>query len=282
MSFVESAPNPEVVGLDYFGARYFSAAQGRFTSPDPANAGVSLTDPESWNAYAYVRNSPLRFVDPHGLSPTCILDGLETDCGLARGLASSGAATGCPGNVCEGWGSNGRGQIAYLRYSADAAGNGSYNPITTAEPDPALPANQIYRAFLLAARFGSNAIDPNAPVAVTVRYVGSTYNVQIPNDLTNIDLTSSEGFKDPLRFVHNGLDSYYMGAANLATVDPGHVVADPGGIEAHYDSFGPYNPLHEAFEWLPALVFNTRAQADAPTSSTRTQWLCSINGGCHQ
>jgi RHS repeat-associated protein len=80
-------------GLDYFGARYFSAAQGRWTSPDPYNAilvqqGMEagglpseavasvfddyLENPQNWNRYAYVRNSPLRLFDPTGEAP---LDG---------------------------------------------------------------------------------------------------------------------------------------------------------------------------------------------------------------
>jgi len=55
-------------GLDYFGARYYSGAQGRFTSPDPVFASAAhLTDPQMWNAYAYVRNNPLRLTDPTGL-----------------------------------------------------------------------------------------------------------------------------------------------------------------------------------------------------------------------
>ncbi len=53
-------------GLDYFGARYYGAALGRFASPDPANAGAHYEDPQSWNAYAYVRNSPLALIDPDG------------------------------------------------------------------------------------------------------------------------------------------------------------------------------------------------------------------------
>jgi len=53
-------------GLDYFGARYFSGAQGRFTIPDPSPDGISVTDPQSWNLYSYVRNRPLRFVDVGG------------------------------------------------------------------------------------------------------------------------------------------------------------------------------------------------------------------------
>ena len=35
-------------GLDFIQARYYSASFGRFTSPDPGNAGVDLTDPKSW------------------------------------------------------------------------------------------------------------------------------------------------------------------------------------------------------------------------------------------
>jgi RHS repeat-associated protein len=36
-------------GLDYFGARYLSSAQGRFTSPDPMSAGAEVASPQSWN-----------------------------------------------------------------------------------------------------------------------------------------------------------------------------------------------------------------------------------------
>jgi hypothetical protein len=35
-------------GLDYFGARYYSGAQGRFTSPDKPFADQHLSDPQSW------------------------------------------------------------------------------------------------------------------------------------------------------------------------------------------------------------------------------------------
>jgi RHS repeat-associated protein len=54
-------------GLDYFGARYYSSTQGRFTSVDPENAGAAIFHPQSWNGYAYSLNNPLRFIDPDGL-----------------------------------------------------------------------------------------------------------------------------------------------------------------------------------------------------------------------
>ena len=54
-------------GLDYFGARYMSSAQGRFTSVDPLMASSHTSNPQSWNRYAYALNNPLRFVDPNGM-----------------------------------------------------------------------------------------------------------------------------------------------------------------------------------------------------------------------
>lgn len=53
-------------GLDYFGARYFSGAQGRFTSPDKPFADQDTHDPQSWNLYSYTRNNPLKYVDRTG------------------------------------------------------------------------------------------------------------------------------------------------------------------------------------------------------------------------
>jgi hypothetical protein len=42
--------------------------QGRWPSPDPAGlAAVDPANPQSWNRYAYVMNSPEDFVDPLGL-----------------------------------------------------------------------------------------------------------------------------------------------------------------------------------------------------------------------
>jgi RHS repeat-associated protein len=54
-------------GLDDFGARYYSSAMGRFTSPDPLLNSGKPWDPQSWNRYSYVRNNPLARIDPTGL-----------------------------------------------------------------------------------------------------------------------------------------------------------------------------------------------------------------------
>ena len=62
-------------GLDYFGARYMSAAQGRFTSPDSPFADQFTSNPQSWNLYSYTRNNPLKYVDPDGQSVRICITG---------------------------------------------------------------------------------------------------------------------------------------------------------------------------------------------------------------
>jgi RHS repeat-associated protein len=54
-------------GVDYFEARYLRSGVGRFTTIDPVYTWKeNLVDPQRWNRYAYVRNNPLKFVDPDG------------------------------------------------------------------------------------------------------------------------------------------------------------------------------------------------------------------------
>jgi RHS repeat-associated protein len=50
--------------LDYFLARYYSSMQGRFTSPDSYSG--RLVSPQTLNLYSYVRNNPLKYIDPDG------------------------------------------------------------------------------------------------------------------------------------------------------------------------------------------------------------------------
>jgi len=53
-------------GNDYFGARYYSSAMGRWMSPDKPFADQHPSNPQSWNLYEYGRNNPLRNIDPNG------------------------------------------------------------------------------------------------------------------------------------------------------------------------------------------------------------------------
>jgi RHS repeat-associated protein len=84
--------------------------QGRWPSPDPA--GISATqieDPQTWNRYAYVRNSPLNMTDPTGLCSH-----LET---RSDETVTSGCYTGYPGGG--GSGGDGSEASAELAYEAE-------------------------------------------------------------------------------------------------------------------------------------------------------------------
>jgi RHS repeat-associated protein len=122
-------------GWDYFLARYYSPAQGRFTSPDEFPGGIvdpftgqhvgqpgplpyaDITDPQTLNKYAYVRNNPLRYTDP---------DGHCTDV-LTCGIALGEAAAALGGYVTAAAGGAVGGLIVYLASPA-VGGSGGPSP----------------------------------------------------------------------------------------------------------------------------------------------------------
>ncbi len=68
--------------LDYFGARHYGSTMGRFMAPDDVRNDSHPLDPQSWDEYVYVRDNPLRYVDPTGeasMSDSCYATG--TGCG---------------------------------------------------------------------------------------------------------------------------------------------------------------------------------------------------------
>ncbi len=54
-------------GLDYFGARYYASAHGRWMSVDPS-LGFSSNNPQRLNLYSFVLNNPVNSVDRGGRS----------------------------------------------------------------------------------------------------------------------------------------------------------------------------------------------------------------------
>ena len=60
--------------LDYAGNRYYDNVTGRFIMADPylANSGGpgNMSDPQSWNRYAYTRGDPVNRLDPWGTCDT--------------------------------------------------------------------------------------------------------------------------------------------------------------------------------------------------------------------
>lgn len=105
-SFTGEEGTADTVSDEYdFLARKLHSSQGRWISPDPAGLNAAdLTNPQSWNLYAYVTNDPLSSIDPLGLVKLCppgsgpgtVNSDGTTNCGTGGGwwdLALEGGAS---------------------------------------------------------------------------------------------------------------------------------------------------------------------------------------------
>lgn len=148
----EQDTTTSVGGLYDFSAREYAPRQGRWISPDPAGMkAVDPSNPQSWNRYAYVSDSPLTVTDPSGLCPHCdhdyghymavesthsmecgfwctgyngagasyTLNGMPVSGQVAQGWLSSDSAAACPSS-CSGFSNKGN----YVQYVA-TAGSGA-------------------------------------------------------------------------------------------------------------------------------------------------------------
>ena len=81
--------------------RRYQVNWSRFAQPDPYDGSYSLTDPQSFNRYAYVQNDPVNFVDPSGLqmAAMCGAEFSFHDCGGGGGFW--GGSGGFGGHVAE-------------------------------------------------------------------------------------------------------------------------------------------------------------------------------------
>jgi RHS repeat-associated protein len=77
--------------LDYFGARYYSNALGRFASPDALLTTLRQEDPQTLNRYSYTLDNPLRYNDPTGLYEEDVHRDLTTVLAMAAGFDANTA-----------------------------------------------------------------------------------------------------------------------------------------------------------------------------------------------
>ena len=84
------AQNRNYVGQLYdYGARFYSPVTGRFTSADSIIPQAG--DPQGFNRYTYVNNSPLQYADPTGHCPMCVTAAIGAVAGAAIGAVMAAA-----------------------------------------------------------------------------------------------------------------------------------------------------------------------------------------------
>jgi RHS repeat-associated protein len=165
-------------GLDYFGARYSSSIQGRFTSVDPLLESAEREMPQSWNRYSYVLNNPLAYTDPTG-----------------EIWVRSG------GNIV--WFSQERWdeEISKLK---DSDGNAVYTPLTSSEME-------------FNTNFGRVRLNPNGPDADAAPDSDAYYGFSIVGDnKTDYSVALAAGIAIGVRRGRNPL--LMAGGAAIATI----------------------------------------------------------------
>ncbi|HEV2416452.1 MAG TPA: RHS repeat-associated core domain-containing protein [Terriglobia bacterium] len=284
-----------VTGLDQAMLRTYSSSINRWLTPDPARlSAVDPSNPQSWNAYAFTFDRPTTLTDPNGLTPCPAVYSSEM-AWQGNGPAGPSGSGECDGTSNDPTGpgpvtidANGdplspdiaEGEASYAsNFGWQVQGSlygRSYNqffPSLDAYFNwrtnlAALTQNQAYRAYLLACKYATTACS-GINDSVLISRTGVTINVQLPGNLANVAELESNGYQDPLDSFHNGNPSWYIGLLGLFGFGEGHVVADPNGIQDHYDDFGPLDPLHELIQ-VPLGVFKS-----PPVPIT-----CSFVGGC--
>ena len=133
--FTGKQEEPEL-GLQYFGARWYSPTMARFTTMDPKSELEGITGNTTYfNRYAYANNNPYKYMDPDGRAVETGWDILN----VAIGLGSLGA------NIASG---------NWVGAAVDAAGL-VYDVAATAVPG--LPAGA--GMYLKLGRAGDKALD---------------------------------------------------------------------------------------------------------------------------
>jgi hypothetical protein len=121
-------------------------AQGRWLVPDPAGlAAVDLTNPQTWNRYAYVANNPLSRIDPFGLFMSTAPPPPEPPSGC-------GEDAGLPDWTClafEGWPGWGTGQSFWCMMMGGcpggSGGSGGGGGSATVPPSENTPFRPVLR-----------------------------------------------------------------------------------------------------------------------------------------
>jgi len=185
------------IGLYFYNARFYDSALGRFVSAD--SVVPNTYDPQDWDRYSYVHNSPINFTDPTGHDCEAERGWLDEPCGSGANLEGPFVTSAVSDNPAE-----------------DGIGT-----VTTANI-PQQNSSNVTSEDLYA--FGGSTTGPRAPRAGTDIPVNGNGNVvpqQLPNpmgassfgDVNNAPLTgpywkipSGTDLPDGLQVVADGVD----------------------------------------------------------------------------
>ena len=255
----------DTVGGDYdFLFRQYAPGEGRWLVPDPAGLGaVDITNPQTWNRYAYVANNPLANKDPLGLycavGIACSQGGGSYDAFAGTGPGGVYAAGGGGGSgfayggqagsdPCGGWCSPPSSLLGNITASQDAFGEQMYQQWEQqALLDLALQAaaNQAATANCIATGLQSTFGASSVTAGTSTGEVGGHWNFNFQLSFSSYDAASAftsvyqanmGGWQPPARFgsgpalhVENPASSWSVSSDGTYSL----------GVTTHLDIFNP-------------------------------------------
>lgn len=256
-----------LAGLYDFMLREYGPVQGRWMSPDPSGLkAVDPGNPQSWNRYAYVVNTPLSSTDPTGLSCSFLgvgvtnadPDGSDRDFGALNDFGCTRVLTEMAStakSLFDGYIEQSHAEDRAIYQRTVDCGN---NPgsCCDANSETQQPTTGVCTDKILSAgnsRFGTNFTNSN----VIGTFVHSTYGPEATQTVNlNISAGSQISSVAPGRYPLNWW-TYVFGIGPTL-----HVPAGPGGFDSdqtirfgqnndfteHLDNaFAGWNPLGDLF-----------------------------------
>jgi RHS repeat-associated protein len=238
-------------GLYDFPFREYEPNQGRWISPDPAGLkAVNPMNPQSWNRYAYVSNTPLNAIDPSGLllydcgwSGGCngmAVDGWQSNVSTALGWGES--IVPCPNNICDGFTDKGQ----YFQFFAGAGGASGYMKFSDIVKGDLYEVNggfyntqgmlQLFYQQVMAQLAKMQALLGGNPTPIGISGGNVDFNV---DDQTFADYTNGNT-------CYSGADSTRCDGDGFSL----HFTPDPnGGYDVHMDSANPFGSGLFGLNW---------------------------------
>jgi hypothetical protein len=149
---------------------------------------------------------------------------------MVAAMVSADAAVQCPGNICEGWASNGNGQIAYAQFHPTLENANNWQVVTPWIADPSLPQNHPgYLPAVEAQKDYVRKLLENMP--------GVTPDKLSAFDKANSDLLSLTVEGGNVHFNNVGFNF----GCEHGRCDNGLDFSHGGGVTFHADTANPFN-----------------------------------------
>jgi RHS repeat-associated protein len=245
-------------GLDYFGARYYASALGRFMSTDPLRESGHPGMPQSWNRYSHTLGNPLRFVDKQGKCSSPAVG--KGQVGICIGLYISSKTIGGLGHG-DGRGPVGNDPRATYRAEIHLVVDPSKGSVTMTKNDAGTSTVTLVPGLLTLDGKGTSKTEVSKPTTDESGTVHFSVNNEAKNGLSYLPGAPQES-------IQTSLDLQVTQEGQVG-VEGGKRTAYPSLEVYSYDSKGNVTPVLQIQETTPEALKKKDQVVPATTVSKK-------------